>query len=69
MFLKGLIIAVCVLYAAALLGFVSAWIAETVIDEPKRKETAAKIKSGFLSVVCLPYWLYKYFKQKKQTSG
>lgn len=61
--IKGLVIAAIVIYAAALVGYAAAWIAESVLSATSQKEIAAKIKSGFLFVVCLPYWLYKRFKK------
>ena len=61
---KGLIIAAIVIYAAALVGYAAAWIAEAVLEAEGKKDIARKMKDGFLFVVCLPYWIYKKIKNK-----
>lgn len=62
--IKGFIIAAIVIYAAALVGYAAAWIAEAVISSESKKEIARKMKDGFLFVVFFPYWVYKKIKNK-----
>lgn len=62
--IKALLIVILTLYLSAVLGFVSAWIAEKIVKTDEKKEIARELKEGFLFFFCLPYWLYRRCKKK-----